>query len=429
MKMTILDTLRSFNRNLRNPMNRAPSPCRSFMILSILACFAFLPRAQGQCLDGCNGNFGTFQGDGALIGNTIGSGNTALGWRSLFSNTDGSFNTGVGAGTLVLNNAESNTAVGAAALLLNTTGSNNTAVGTDALVFNDSGAANTATGAFALFSNTTGIQNVAVGSQALNKNTTGFLNNAVGNNALFANTTGSFNNAFGTDALANNTTGEANNAFGDGALASNVTGNSNTAIGDLAGSNITGSGNVCIGQGIQGAAGVDNETRIRNIYTTVQPAVGIDPDFVTVNSVGRLGRSNLSSRRYKHDIKPMDKASEALFKLNPVSFRYNKEYDATQTIAFGLVAEDVAEVYPDLVGRNPEGRPESVRYEQINAMLLNEFLKGHRKAQQQEATIAELKKGIEVLTAQLKEQAAQIQKVSAQLELNNSAARTVASDQ
>jgi Chaperone of endosialidase len=111
----------------------------------------------------------------------------------------------------------------------------------------------------------------------------------------------------------------------------------------------------------------------------VQPIVKIDPDSVTITSAGRLGRGNVSSRRYKHDIQPMEKASEVLYALKPVSFRYNKEYDATQTLAFGLIAEEVPEVYPDLVGRNPKSEPESVRCEQINAMLLNEFLKSTPK--------------------------------------------------
>jgi Chaperone of endosialidase len=124
---------------------------------------------------------------------------------------------------------------------------------------------------------------------------------------------------------------------------------------------------------------VDNSCYIGNIYSNVQPIVGTDPDSVTITSMGRLGRGNVSSRKYKHDIKPMDKASEALYALKPVSFRYNKEYDATQTLAFGLIAEEVAEVYPDLVERNLKGQPESVRYEQINAMLLNEFLNEHKK--------------------------------------------------
>jgi uncharacterized coiled-coil protein SlyX len=156
---------------------------------------------------------------------------------------------------------------------------------------------------------------------------------------------------------------------------------------------------------------------------------------VTINSDGRLGRANVSSRRYKHDIKPMHEASEAIYALKPVSFRYHKEYDATQTIAFGLIAEEVAEVHSDLVGRNPKGQPESVRYEQINAMLLNEFLKEHKKVEDQQATIVELKstvaqqqKGMEVLTADLKEQAAQIRKVSAQVQMTKPAAKVALSN-
>jgi hypothetical protein len=108
----------------------------------------------------------------------------------------------------------------------------------------------------------------------------------------------------------------------------------------------------------------------------------MDPDSVTITSTGRLGRGNVSSRRYKHDIKPIAEASEVLYALKPVSFRFNQEYDPTQTVAFGLIAEEVAETAPDLVGRNPNGQPESVRYEQINAMLLNEFLKEHRKVEE-----------------------------------------------
>jgi uncharacterized coiled-coil protein SlyX len=210
--------------------------------------------------------------------------------------------------------------------------------------------------------------------------------------------------------------------------------------------NTTGSNNIDIGNSTTGVAGEANTIRIgttvhtatyvAGIYTNVQPIVGTDPDSVTITSTGRLGRGNVSSRRYKHDIKPMEKASEALYALKPVSFRYNEEYDATQTLAFGLIAEDVAEVYPDLVGRNPKGEPESVRYEAINAMLLNEFLKEHRQVQdlksavvRQEATIAQLKRGMEVLTARMKEQASQIQKVSGKVELSRPGPRTVANNQ
>jgi len=165
---------------------------------------------------------------------------------------------------------------------------------------------------------------------------------------------------------------------------------------------------------------VDASCFIGNVYSNNQPVVGNDPDYVTVTSAGRLGRGNISSRRYKHDIKPMAKTSEALFGLKPASFRYNKEYDATQTLAFGLIAEEVAEVYPDLVGRNARGQPESVRYDQINAMLLNEFLKEHR-------TVQELKREIAGLSAKIKEQDSRIEKVNDLLELSKGAPRTIAS--
>jgi len=187
-------------------------------------------------------------------------------------------------------------------------------------------------------------------------------------------------------------------------------------LGAGAGFNVTTANNViCIG-----ATGLDvnNSCFISNIYTNVQPIAGTDPDSVTITSTGRLGRGNVSSRRYKHDIELMDKASEVLYTLKPVTFRYNKEYDATQTLAFGLIAEEVAEVAPDLVGRNPDGQPESVRYEMVNAMLLNEFLKEHRKNEDQQATIARLQKQIEALTAGL-------QKVSDQLELSKRAPQVV----
>jgi hypothetical protein len=200
-------------------------------------------------------------------------------------------------------------------------------------------------------------------------------------------------------------------------------------LGASVGGSVTTANNViCIGAS---GANVDNSCFIGNIYFNVQPIVGTDPDSVTITSTGRLGRGNVSSRRYKHDIKPMENASEVLYALKPVSFRYNKEYDATQTLAFGLIAEEVAEVYPDLIGRNPKGEPESVRYEQINAMLLNEFLKEHRKVEEQSreilvqrATISELKKEIETVVARLKEQDSKIQ-----IELSIPAPQMVLSNQ
>ena len=373
------------------------------LVAFVLVWFAIASplRAVVPAPDGGYPAFTTAEGQNALFSLTTGSANTAVGWFSLFSDTEGSLNTATGAGSLLFNISDQNTAFGAAALLFNTTGFNNTAVG-----------------AAALLNNTQGDSNVAVGSQALNKNTEGGNNNAVGFLALFSNTTGG-----------------GNNAVGEVALFSNVTGHDNTAIGDSAGGNITGSYNVCIGSGVEGVAGENNTTRISNIYATVQPVVGTDPDVVSVNSTGRLGRGNVSSRRYKHEIKPMENASEALLALKPVTFRYNKEYDATQTLAFGLIAEEVAEVYPDLVGRNPEGQPESVRYEQINAMLLNEFLKEHGRGeeqdcriQEQETTIVELKSEIQNLAAMVNEQASELRKVSAEMQISNAAAQAIASN-
>jgi hypothetical protein len=242
------------------------------------------------------------------------------------------------------------------------------------------------------------------------------------------------NTANGFNALTTNTTGDSNTAIGFGALVNNTTGFRNIAIGRAAGQNVVTADHViAIGTNAQD---VTNSCYIGEIYSNIQPQVGTDPDLVTINSDGRLGRANVSSHRYKHDIQPMHKASEAIYTLKPVSFRYHEQYDRTQTIAFGLIAEEVAEVNPDLVGRNREGQPESVRYEQINVMLLNEFLKEHRKNSAQEATIARLKstdaqqeaiivkqqKQIEALTAGL-------QKVSAQLAANKPAPQVAENNQ
>ena len=199
---------------------------------------------------------------------------------------------------------------------------------------------------------------------------------AAGFQALLSNTTGNHNTADGDNALVHNTTGILNTAVGGHALDQNVTGSSNVALGFQAGFNITGNGNVCIGENILGLAGESNVTRIGNIGSTAQ-ANGV---FVTVGAGGKLG-FQVSSRRYKDDIKPMDKASEALFALKPVSFRYKQEIDPARSPDFGLIAEDVATVNPDLVARDEEGKIVTVRYQAVNAMLLNEFLKEHGKVE------------------------------------------------
>jgi trimeric autotransporter adhesin len=384
--------------------------------------------------DGCYPNFTTAEGCDALSLLTTGAGNTALGWRSLFSDTAGSFNTGVGAGALVLNNADSNTAVGAAALLLNTSGTDNTAIGTAALVFNDTAEQNTATGAFALSNHVSGNGNTANGANALFSDTSGQLNTAIGAGALYSNIggpfPGSFNTAVGASALFANTGGD-NTAIGAGALNANDTGgenvavgvsvlvnntpgNNNIALGFFAGNQqTTGSDNIYIGFNLGGTAGESNACYIKSIFgqtNNLGTTVFIDAN----HKLGTL----TSSKRFKEDIKPMDNASDALFALNPVTFHYKKEIDPAATPQLGLVAEDVEKVNPDLVVRDAEGRAYSVRYDQVNAMLLNEFLKEHHRVEEQQ-------KQIDALTAQLKEQAERIEKVSAQVEVSRPSQRVV----
>ena len=343
------------------------------LITLALLCFGLLPRAQAVVPppDGGYPGFNTAEGQNALFSLTTGSANTAVGWFSLFSNTESSFNTATGAGALLFSTAGQNTAFGAATLLFNTTGEDNTAVGATALLNNTEGENNTGTGSFALHDNTTGFSNTASGFQALFSNTGGFDNTAIGSNALVFNTTGS----------------------------------SNTALGVSAGFNVTTADHViCIGKNVQGE-NVSNTCYIGNIFgVTSTGGVG-----VFVNANGKLGTIT-SSRRFKDGIKPMDSDSEALFALKPVSFRYKKGIDPAGTSQFGLVAEEVEKVNPDLVVHDKEGRPYSVRYDQVNAMMLNEFLKEHHKnEEQEEATIARQQKQIDALTAGL-------QKVSAQLE-------------
>ena len=397
-----------------NPSIQLKQTTSLFLVAFGLACFGFSQALQAVSPppDGGYPNFTTAEGDNALKALTTGEGNTAVGTFSLFSVSTGNFNTAVGAGALDLNQADSNTATGAAALLFNTTGTENTASGTAALEFNSTGGANTATGAFALFNNTTGSGNAAVGNRAL-ENNTGNANTAVGSQALLSNTTGSGNTAIGSSALQSNTTGESNTAIGASALLTNTTGGQNTAIGPGAGVNATtGSGNVYIGV-VSGVAGEGDHTYIANINTTTVSGGGTDA--VTVNlSTGLLGHLS-SSRRYKEDIKPMDKASEALFALKPVAYRYKKEIDESQTIDYGLIAEDVAKINPNLTVFNRDGQIESVRYNAINAMLLNEFLKEHRKVEQLEQQVAALTAGL--------------QKVSAQLEVSKAAPQTVLNNQ
>ena len=396
--------------------------------------------------DGGYPGLNTAEGQNALLSLTTGSANTAVGWFSLKSNTAGSFNTALGAGTLAANTGDQNTATGAAALFSNTIGGFNTANGAFALFSNTTGTDNTANGRYALLSNTTGNNNTAIGLDALGRNTTGGNNTANGEGALLSNTTGGNNTAVGVSALAGNIDGNDNTAIGGAALLRN-TGAGNLALGSGAlDSNTSGSFNVAINGGRNlttgifniaiandGVAGESNTTRIgilqnrcfisgiREVTTGVPDAIN-----VMIDSAGQLGTVS-SSRRFKDEIKPMDRASEAILSLKPVTFHYKSDHTARPQ--FGLIAEDVAEVDPNLVVRDKEGKPYSVRYDQVNAMLLNEFLKEHRKNEEQEATIAHLKQDFQSKLAQQQKQIEALteglQKVSAQVELNKVAPQMV----
>ena len=382
----------------------------TFVILAMtLVCSAFPQQAQPQT--------NTAYGSGALVNLTSGTWNSAFGFEALNHDTNGN----------------QNTATGVRALFSDTSGSSNTATGVYALYGNINGFFNNAVGAYSLANNTVGNQNTANGYKALYYNTQGDNNTANGLQALYSNTTGNFNIANGIQALLLNTTGSHNAAIGIQALDSNTTGSNNIAMGVGAGSNVTTADDlICIGAS---GANLNNSCYIGQIFG----ATSSGGTAVFINSDGKLGTTT-SSRRFKEEIKPMERASEALFALKPMTFRYKKGIDPQCTPQFGLVAEDVEAVNPDLVVRDKEGKVNTVGYEAVNAMLLNEFLKEHRKVEElastvakQQATIAQQRRDFQAkigeleatITAQLKEQAEQIQKVSAQIEASRSAPQVV----
>jgi hypothetical protein len=461
MKIKDMTTL-----HLRKSIGRSPLRHGFLVVAFALALALFAPsptaRAQlpppapdggypnGDTAEGTNalfnnsGSDNTAIGDHALFTNTTGVGNTAIGFNALFGNTSGGFNTANGDFALFRNTTgRGNTATGVNALFVNTSGGFNTANGFDALFNNTTGSDNTADGVSALGGNTTGSSNTANGGGALAHNTTGSNNTANGDGALEMNKSGSDNTANGVGALQNNNA-DNNTATGVNALFNNSTGKSNIALGVSAGANLTtGNSNIEIGNaGVAGEAsririgtvGIQTNTFIAGIHgVTVARALGV---VIDVN--GHLGTVT-SSERFKDEIKPMDKASEAILALKPVTFRYKKELDPDGIPQFGLVAEQVEKVNPDLVVRDADGKINTVRYEAVNAMLLNEFLKEHRKVEEQKATIAQLRqdlqvrlaeqqKQIEALTAGLKEQAAQIEKVSAKLELSKGTPSMIANN-
>jgi hypothetical protein len=370
---------------------------RSSVILITLAFgfVAFLSKARAVVPppDGGYPGGNTAEGQSALLSHTTGTYNTALGIYSILSLTDSNFCTGVGAGTLLGNTANENTATGAGALLSNIIGADNTA-----------------NGAFALFLNTTGSFNTAIGDSALFNNATGTQNTAVGISALLSNTGGASNTAVGLDALLNNTTGNSNIAIGTGAGSSISTANSVICIGLAVGENAS------------------NTTWIANVFGTTTLSGTTQP--VIVSNTGQLGTVS-SSRRFKKQIKPIDESSESILALKPVTFCYKT--DKTNTPQFGLVAEDVAAVNPDLVVRDENGEIYSVRYEAVNAMLLNEFLKEHRKVLQLEATVAQQQKSFESKVAEQNRQIealrSGLQKVTAQIQKTKTVSEVLARNQ
>jgi hypothetical protein len=394
--------------------------------LLVLPCFLLLSAAQGTDLGSVVPGANTADGSGVLVNRTTGVWNTGIGFQALYHDTSGN----------------SNTATGLRALFSNTTGYDNTA-----------------TGVYALFSNTDGNRNTATGRLALGKNISASFNTAYGYAALFSNTgPGHSNTAVGAYALLKNNTGNVinigNTAIGSGALENSTNGAVNTALGYLAGSAVT-QGDYNIDIGNAGAAADSYVTRIgdRQVTTFIAGIRGVTTANanavpVVIDSAGQLGTMS-SSRRYKHDVEPMDQSSEALLSLKPVTFHYKS--DATNTPQFGLIAEEVVKVDPNLVVRDDQGEIYTVRYDAVNAMLLNEFLKEHRKVEEQsrkmqalqasftqqqkesqanafqqkqelESKIAHQQKQIEALTAGL-------QKVSTRVEAAKFAPQIVTNDQ
>jgi hypothetical protein len=361
-------------------------------------------------------------GSGTLASNTTGTGNTASGSSALQDNTTGTDNTASGADALLANTAgANNTAIGAAALAANTTGKSNTVTGAQAMQSSTTGNYNTASGARALQNNTTGGSNTATGFATLTANTTGTDNTATGQGALAANNTGELNTASGVIALQNNTIGYQNTANGYDALGNNTTGINNTADGAYALSvNTTGSTNIAIGiqaaenvvtgsnnihidsQGVSTDGAAANSGVIRIGTVGVQTSafiVGIygatpnkDNSPVCVDASGALGTigcdidtgSVPSSRRFKEQIADMGDSSSKVLQLRPVTFLYKPEYDnGSHALQYGLIAEEVAQLYPDMVGYDKDGQPNSVKFQSLAPMLLNEVQKQNLQLQNQ----------------------------------------------
>ena len=398
-----------------------------------------LTTPAAPCAKPWLGCYNTAAGSYALLTNTTGHMNTAMGSYALAKNTSGYYNTAGGSFSLLDNTTGySNTAFGSGTLFHNTTGAKNTASGSYALWENTTGERNTASGYYSLYKLTTGNDNTALGSSALQTSTTGFSNAAVGSSALFSNTTGANNTAFGylalysntigkgnaaqgVNALYSNTTGIRNLGIGNNALYYNVTGSYNIALGFDAGYNVTtGSNNIEIGSSgaandnatIQiGMQGTQTQTMIAGIYGT--PVTG---SAVYVSATGQLGVLG-SSGRFKTDIAPMPALSEKLGQLRPVTFHYKTDPHRIQQ--YGLIAEEVDKVYPELVIRDGKGQIQGVRYEELAPMLLNEVQRQQSEIQAQHlltaaqtAEIHDLKRLVRDMRAGLEKLQARDQRVA-----------------
>jgi len=403
--------VRTTTLSVRTSINQSPLRRALLLALVAVALGSFTSsrtaRAVSPAPDGGYPNDNTAEGTNALFSLKTGSFNAANGANALFSNTTGSFNTANGAGALFRNTSGiGNTANGVNALVSNTAGFFNTATGVNALFHNGLGQRNTASGVQALFSNTSGFGNTAAGYLSMSQNDSGFDNTAVGRQALENNTSGSFN----------------------------------IAVGNLAGHDLTtGTNNIDIGnRGVAGEAqtvrigeqGTQTATFIAGIFGSTATG-GVQ---VFINSNGQMGTVT-SSARFKDDIKPMDTASEAILRLKPVTFHYKPELDPNGIPQFGLVAEEVEKVNPNLVVRDKDGKVNTVRYDAVNAMLLNEFLKEHRQVEEQKAGLAEMKSVVskqeEIIANQQKQieaLTATVRKVSERVELGAPAVQMAAND-
>jgi hypothetical protein len=351
------------------------------------------------------GSYNSASGDAALGSNTTGSNNTATGHEALLHNATGNNSTAVGYQALWSDiSLGNNTAVGAGALYSNSSGGNNNAVGAEALRLNTTGNHNNAFGTIALLFNTSGVGNNALGNGALESNSTGSENTAVGDGALL-NSNASNNSALGAAALSANTSGQGNTAAGFDALYSNTTGSNNIAVGYQAGYNVTTSNNIDIGN--SGLASDNGAIRIgtggsqKALFIAGISNSKITGSAVYVTAGGRLGVL-ASSERYKTAIEPMGSNTAKLEQLRPVTFHLKTEPKGA--LQYGLIAEEVAKVYPELVIRDEKGRIQGVRYDELAPMLLNEVQKQAaeiNELKQQQKAFVEMKKQLTDVQAAL----------------------------